>query len=191
MVRYIHICIADDLATLRTAASTVFSKPNFHHIEWAGVFGPFSKGTQTDESDVHVIVIEMPRKFYCPQLSLEDELYKVWGRKADITYIRDGELRGYFTIRALLCSRTLTGSDQDHEVVRLRNEAREILDWGFAKFPTIVSMIRKTQSLVERTTSEACNSSAAFPSYVCSSNHTNNHQPGISNIAKAPAFRSR
>ena len=79
MVRYIFILVADDLATLRTAASPVFLKPSF-------VSGPFAQlqGTQTDESDVAVIVIEMPKKFYCPLLSLEDEIYKVWGRKPDI-----------------------------------------------------------------------------------------------------------
>jgi len=189
MVR--DICIADDLETLRTAASPVFSNPSFHHIIWAGVSGPFAKGTQVDDRDeVTVIVIEMPKKFYCPQLYLEDGLYRVWGRKLDIIYIRDGELRLFVTLEALLCSRTLTGSDQCHEVVRLRNEARDILDWSYDKFQTIVSMIQKTQLLVKPTTSEACNFSAAFPSYVCSSNHANHHQLGISNIAKTPAFRS-
>jgi len=103
MVRY--ICIADDLVTLRTTASPVFPKPSFHHIVWAGVSGPFTQGTQTDESDVDVIVIEMP-KFYCPLLSLEDELYTVWGRKPDITYIRDGEL----PIRACAPSPDPTGT---------------------------------------------------------------------------------
>ena len=185
------ICIADDLETLRKAASPIFSKPSFHNIIWAGVSGPFAEGTKIDENDeVDVIVIETPMKFYCPPLSLGDELSTVWRRKPNIIHIQDGELRGYPTIGALLCSRTLTGSDRNHEVVRLRKEARDILDWSHAKFQTIVSMIRETQLLVKRTTSEVCSFSVAFPLCVCSSSHANNHQLGISNIAKAPAFRS-
>ena len=41
-------------------------------------------------------------------LYLEDELLRVWGRKADIIYIRDSELRGYISIEALLSSLDLT-----------------------------------------------------------------------------------
>ena len=105
--------------------------------------------------------------------SLRDELFKVWGRKPDITYITESELRGYISLHALLCSRTLAGSDQDDAVVRLRNEAWDTLDFAFAKFTAILDMIRETRSLVEAITIEACNYSAAFPSCVCPSNHAN------------------
>jgi hypothetical protein len=44
---------------------------------------------------------------------LEEELHRAWGRKPDIVYIAEGKIRGYLGIEALLCSRTLTGSDQD------------------------------------------------------------------------------
>jgi len=141
---------------------------------------------------VDVIVIEIPHseKIDIPPLYLEDELLRVWGRKPDITYITKSELRGYNSMEALLCSRTLAGSDQGDEVVQLRNEAWDILVSGLDKFTAILDMIRETRSLVEAITNEACNYSAAFPC-VCPSNHANNHQPGISNIATAPAFRSR
>ena len=112
--------------SLRKAASSVFSKPNFRNVRWAGVFGLFAVGSQTKSSNVDVIVILMP---HCEQinshpLSLEDELFRVWGRKPRIQYIRKGEFWHLTSVKALLCSRTLAGSDQDDEVVRLRNEAR-------------------------------------------------------------------
>jgi predicted nucleotidyltransferase len=184
--------IADDLASLRTAASPVFSKANFRDVRWAGVFGSFALGTQDDSSIVEVIVIETSHseKIDIPPLHLKRELFKVWGRKVDITYIKEGKFVGYTSVEALLRSHTLTGSDQDDEVVRLRDEAWCILVSGLDKFTAILGMIRETQSLVEGITIEACNYSAAFLSCVCPSNHANNHQPGISNIAKAPAFRS-
>ena len=118
-------------------------------------------------------------------LYLKDELLRLW------TYITESELRGHISVEALLCSRTLAGSDQDDEVVRLRNEAWDILVSVLAKFTAILDMIRETQSLVEGITIEACTYSAEFLSCVCPPNHANNHQPGISNIATTPGFRSR
>ena len=111
-----------------------------------------------------VVVIEIPHseKIDIPPLYLEDERLRVRGRKSDITYITKSELRGYNSMEALLCSRTLAGSDQDDEVVRLRNEARNILDSGLAKFTAVLDIVQWTRSLVEGITIEACNYSAAF-----------------------------
>ncbi|KAN0072615.1 hypothetical protein V8E54_009544 [Elaphomyces granulatus] len=89
------------VASMRTAASPVFSKPDFCDVRWAGVFGSFAKGTQTRSSRVRC-------------------------------YVR---------------SHTIAGSDEDDEVVRLRNEARGILDFGLARFTTVLGMILRTQSL--------------------------------------------
>jgi hypothetical protein len=74
-----------------------------------------------------VVVIKIPHseKINIPPLYLEDELLRVWGRKPDITYIKEGELN-FDLMDALLCSRTLAGSDQDDTVVRLRDEALDI-----------------------------------------------------------------
>jgi hypothetical protein len=93
-------------------------------------------------------------------LPLEDELFRVWRRTPWITYIRNGEPRGFISVEGLLLSRTLTGSDQDDEVAR--NEARDILDFGLAKFTAASDMMQRTLSLVEGITIEACNCSAAF-----------------------------
>jgi len=153
-----------NIASLRKAASFVFSKPHFRDVRWAGVFGSFAVGSQTKSSIVDVIVILMPQceKINSHPLSLEDELFRVWGRKLRIKYIKNGELRDLYSVKALLCSRTLAGSNQDHEVVRLRNEARNILDFGLAKFTAVLDKVQWTRSLVEGITIEACKYSAAF-----------------------------
>jgi predicted nucleotidyltransferase len=169
--------IADDFASLRTAASPVFSKANFRDVRWAGVFGSFARGTQNDSSRVDVVVIEIPHSetINKPLVVLKDELLRVWGRNPNITYITKSELRGYHSVEALLCSRTIAGSDQDDAVVRLRKEALGILVSGRAKFTTILNSIQETRSLVEAIAMEACNYSVAFPSCVCPSNHANNN----------------
>ena len=146
--------IASDIASLR-ASSSVFLKHDFYYVKWAGVFGSFARETQTESSDVDVVVIQEPRYRNGPvppdTLHLEDALSEVWGRKVDVIYIDQGEeLRGYITIEALLCSRTLFGSDQDDEVVYLRQIARDVLGSGFTIFSGIISMIRKTQSMVSK-----------------------------------------
>ena len=153
-----------NIESLRKAASSVFSKPNFRNVRWAGVFGLFAVGSQTKSSNVDVIVILMPHCEHIDSypLSLEDELFRVWGRQPRIQYIRKGEFWHLTSVQALLCSRTLAGSDQDDEVVRLRNEARDILDSGLAKFTEVLDMVQSTRSLVEGITIEVCNYSAAF-----------------------------
>ena len=162
-----QVVIADDFASLQTAASPVFSKANFRDVRWAGVFGSFAQGIQDDSSIVEVIVIEIPHseKINIPPLFLEDELRRVWGRKLEtITYItKSGFEDNYHSMEALLRSRTLIGSDQDDAVVRLRNEGWDILVSGHAKFTAILGMIRETRSLVEAIPIGACNYSAAFP----------------------------
>ena len=152
--------IASDIAALR-ASSSIFLKKDFRHIKWAGVFGSFARETQTDSSDVDVVVIRPPLEKTCrmpPEtLLLEDALPQVWGRKVDVISIEEDELRGYVSLEALLCSRTLFGSDQDDEVVRLRGIARDTLDSGFTKFVEIMDKIRRTQSRVSDLDFEVCN----------------------------------
>jgi predicted nucleotidyltransferase len=125
---------------------------DFRNIRWAGVFGSFARETQTDWSDVDVVVSKKPRdsnvRVPLDAVQLEDELLRVWGRKVDIIYITGSELRGYVSVEALLCSRTLYGSDDDNEVLRLRNKARDILDSGLVKLMATSETIQKTQSAV-------------------------------------------
>jgi predicted nucleotidyltransferase len=155
----VSVPVTSNIASLRDTSSSVFSNQNFHNIGWAGVFGSFAPGTQTDLSDVDVVVIKKPRSetVRIPPLYLEDELPRVWGRKVDIVYITGNEFRGYISVEALLCSCTLIRSDKDDEVIQLRSNARSILDSGFAKFTAILNMIRKTQSIVSGNIIEACN----------------------------------
>jgi hypothetical protein len=56
----------------------------------------------------------------------------------DVVYTTGEEFRGYISVEAPLCSRTLFGSDEDDEVIRLRNQAKDILETGYAKFSTIL-----------------------------------------------------
>jgi predicted nucleotidyltransferase len=151
--------VSPTLSSLRAAAAPVFSKPDFSDVRWAGVFGSFARGTQTDSSDIDVFVFRDPAKRVSHSLNplfLEEELPKVWRRDVDVVYTTGEEFRGYISVEAPLCSRTLFGSDEDDEVIRLRNQAKDILETGYAKFSTILGAIRKTQKKVTGVTVEVC-----------------------------------
>ena len=151
--------VSPALSSLRAAAAPVFSKPDFSDVRWVGVFGSFARETQTDSSDVDVLVFQDPAKCVPDSLDplfLEEELPKVWRRDVDVVYTTGKEFRGYISVEALLCSRTLFGSDEDDEVIRLRNQAKDILETGYAKFSTILDAIRKTQKKVTGVTVEVC-----------------------------------
>ena len=79
-----------------------------------------------------------------------------------LSYIINGEFRVFTAVEGLLFPHTLIGSDQDDEVVRLRIEAKDILDFGLARLTAASDMMQKTLSLVEGITFEACNCSAVF-----------------------------
>jgi predicted nucleotidyltransferase len=133
--------VSPTLSSLRAAAAPVFSKPDFSDVRWAGVFGSFARGTQTDSSDIGVFVFRDPAKRVSHSLNplfLEEELPKVWRRDVDVVYTTGEEFRGYISVEAPLCSRTLFGPDEDDEVIRLRNQAKDILETGHAKFSTIL-----------------------------------------------------
>ena len=153
--------IASNIASLRASSPAVFSKQDFSHVIWAGVFGSYARETQTKSSDVDVVVIQKPRDKNCyippDTLHLGDALPEVWGRKVDIIYIMRNELRCYVSLEALLCSRTPYGSDQDEEVMRVRGIVRDMLDSGFVKFTDIVDKIRKTKSMVLDLDFQVCN----------------------------------
>ena len=147
---------------LRVASSPVFSKPDFNDIRWAGVFGSFARGEQTESSDVDVLLLfKKPREDNASRplrpLYLEDELPRVWARRVDIAYVDDDEFRGYFSIESLLCSRTIFGSARDEELLRLRSAAEQILDSGIAKFTRIRSAIQQTRSVVSKISVQVCN----------------------------------
>jgi len=151
--------VSPTLSSLRAAAAPVFSKPDFSDVRWAGVFGSFAREAQTDSSDIDVLVFRGPPakrvSHSLNPLFLEEELPKVWRRDVDIVYTTGEEFRGYISVEAPLCSRTLFGSDEDDEVMRLRGQAKDILETGYAKFSTILDAIRKTQN-VTGVTVEVC-----------------------------------
>jgi hypothetical protein len=95
-------------------------------------------------------------------LRLGNELSRVWERNVRMTYVFNGKLNNLTSVKAMLCSRTLAGSDEDDEVVRLRDEGRDILDSGLVKYAAVVDMFRRSQSLVQGLKIEACNYFAAF-----------------------------
>jgi predicted nucleotidyltransferase len=145
--------MSSDISALRKSAATALSQKDFQQIIWAGVFGSFATGKQTENSDVDVVVTQKPDdpavNIPPDTLHLEDELPRIWGRKVDIVYITRGEeLRGYISIESLLCSQSLYGSDQDPVVIQLRKDAKNVLDLGFNHFTNILADIRRTQALV-------------------------------------------
>lgn len=143
------------IASLRKAATSVLSNPGYKNAVWAGLTGPIAYGEQ-DESDdeVDVMVVWDPayETGWCPHNDpnvpdLDDDLRKALGC---YVYVRDfgrGDMQSINTLQALLASRTLYGSEKDEVIVKLRKEAREILENGITLFQDVCKKIEETKAL--------------------------------------------
>ena len=125
-------------------------------MKWVGVFGSFARGTQTDQSDVDIVIHrqklkEKPR----PVWFLEELLPQVWNRSVDIIYarnfFREFQYGCYVTIESLLCSQTIYGSAQDEEVIQLRRKASRILGTAEKRFNDILKIIAAIKTITSRT----------------------------------------
>ncbi|KAF3481042.1 uncharacterized protein GIQ15_03801 [Arthroderma uncinatum] len=142
-----------DITTLITAGTPALLRKDIARVRWAGIFGSFAVGEQSETSDVDVVVVHDPddtRSKHPPVIwCLEDVLSEAWRREVDIVHITLGEdLRGYIAIESLLCSRTLYGSDTDPVIAQLLQRARDILNQGVTHFNNILSDIEKIKAMV-------------------------------------------
>lgn len=147
---------ASNISSLRSTALSVFSNDGFRNILWAGVFGSFSRGEQTESSDVDVVVVWDPAHKYGWQphddyfyLELKEELERAWARKVDVIDIRRGRLDTFIDVEALLTSRTLYGSENNEHVIKARKDALEVVEDGIAIFTDACKKIRETRAMVE------------------------------------------
>lgn len=152
--------MVSDVASLRASGAAVLSKPDVLKVRWAGIFGSWAVGQQTENSDVDVVAVheqDDPGVHIPPNtLDLEDVLPRVWGgRKVDIVHVTLGEdLRGYVAVGTLLCCRTFYGSVQDPTIILLRQSAQDILQWGFEHFNGILDDVWQTRNMVLNMSSE-------------------------------------
>ena len=104
----------DHLASL---TAPVFSdiKSRFPTLEWVGVFGSVSRGTQRPDSDIDVLVGHASGADFladvCGALyELLEALPRAVGREVDVVNVVRGRPMGYVQMEGLLTSKTLWGA---------------------------------------------------------------------------------
>lgn len=141
-----------DIRSFQATGIETFSRKDMEPVLWAGIFGSFAIGKQTEDSDVDVVVIHTPEyydyRLPCEVPFLEDLLPKAWGRNVDVIHLVSGKkLSSYLYIEALLCSQTIYGSVEELSVAAVRKEAQDIYDTGLEGFQKAVNDIRKTRAM--------------------------------------------
>ncbi|KAI9707685.1 MAG: hypothetical protein M1836_000647 [Candelina mexicana] len=135
---------------LRESAAAYFAKQNFERVVWLGVYGSFARNEQTEESEVNLVGVTTKAqgegKSY-ETTYLGEELVNVWGRKVVVHYIQGNTLELLHDVTALLTSRTIFGSEEASHVIKLRNDAMDMVLNGQAMFSQLSSDIQSTRAL--------------------------------------------
>lgn len=140
---------------MRSASTPILTKSDFRDVCWAGAFGSFARGKQSDRSDIDVVAWQksaleskVVAEIYLFPAFVEDELPRAWNRDVDVVYVQDDDFRGYTAIESVLCSQTLYGSARDAEGLNLRRAALRILDEGRDQYAEVVDLINQVQAIL-------------------------------------------
>lgn len=137
---------------------------DFKSLVWVGVHGNFAYSKEDepssarDHEDVDIVAVWDPETYgnwYSPYVDrhtrLEEKLLQAWQREIYLLDITEGELGDDTHTDAILCSRTIYGSAQNQLVVKLRMEARAIVDQEHYIYSRVSRKIREVQGLVAKT----------------------------------------
>ena len=106
--------IGDISARLAPVLSSL-AEPRRSAVAWAGVFGSFARGNQTDASDVDLLVGFVPHAtdddVYYARGDVLAQLDEAMGRKVDCFFLRHGQSLPFVLCRALLHAKTVHGSE--------------------------------------------------------------------------------
>ncbi|KAI9722927.1 MAG: hypothetical protein M1812_001375 [Candelaria pacifica] len=130
---------------LRESAQSYFAKQNYKHVVWIGVHRSFARDDKVNL--ISVTKRASGEKETFETVLLGEELVNVWGRTVWHDDIQVDVLGSFFQISALLCSRTIFGSERNEYLVKLRNDAMEILVKGQLFFSELSSEIEAIRFL--------------------------------------------
>lgn len=152
------------IAELCETASSIFSMQDFKSLRWVGVHGnlAYSKedepSSERDHDDVDIVAVWDPetyRTWHSASVDrhtrLEEKLGQAWQREIYLLDITEGKLGDNTHTDAILCSRTIYGSAQDRLVVKLRMDARAIVDQERYIYYRVSQKIREVQTLLAKT----------------------------------------
>lgn len=115
-------------------------------IEWAGVFGSVSRGTQRADSDIDLIIGHATGADYFADVGgsmseLQEIMPEALGREVDIVHVVKGKPLGYVQMEALLSCHTVLG---DLEwPVESREEAERLLREGYARIIRATALFKE------------------------------------------------
>ncbi|TQV94752.1 ankyrin repeats (3 copies) domain-containing protein [Cordyceps javanica] len=104
-----------DISVRLAPVLSSLAEPRRSAIAWAGVFGSFARGDQTDASDVDLLVGLVPRAteddVYYAQGDVLAQLDEAMGRRVDCFFLRHGQPLPFVLCRALLHAETVHGGE--------------------------------------------------------------------------------
>lgn len=107
--------ISDISARFAPVLSSLAEPSRRSAVAWAGVFGSFARGSQTDASDVDLFVGLVPHAtnddVYYARGDVLAQLEEAMGRKVDCFFLRHGQPLPLVLCRALLHAKTTHGSE--------------------------------------------------------------------------------
>jgi predicted nucleotidyltransferase len=134
--------IQKQISMLGSQAAEVFQREAFKLAVWVGVFGSFSRGGQSETSDIDIVI------FYHPDYSEnqvwnsysrcennrwgtdpdEPKLERLWGRKINTVRIYKGTLRYEKDVEAILHAQTIYGDFNNPVLQGLRSSYYQKLE---------------------------------------------------------------
>lgn len=105
-------------------------------IEWVGVFGSVSRGTQRPDSDIDLIIGHASDADYFSDVGgsmseLQEVMPEALGREVDIVHVVKGKPLGYVQMEALLSCKTVLGDPS--WPVESQESAKRLLREGYSR----------------------------------------------------------
>ncbi|TWU70357.1 hypothetical protein ED733_000070, partial [Metarhizium rileyi] len=143
--------IGDISARLAPVLSSL-DEPRRSAVAWAGVFGSFARGNQTDASDVDLLVGFVPHAteddVYYARGDVLAQLDEAMGRKVDCFFLRHGQPLPFVLCCALLHTRTVYGSEA--WLVDNGTRAKLLFANTLDKVQTLLAMMQTLLAMVQR-----------------------------------------
>jgi predicted nucleotidyltransferase len=141
---------------IRERIIALVNDPVCKPVCWVGVFGSFSRSTQTAESDVDLIVGyesgDNVGEVFHAVARVGQRAPEILGRPIDVIHMTTTHPGTYLLLEALLTSVTVYGSEEWPS--KSKDDARKYLDEGYRKLSEAYRLLCGIQEEVNKTPKE-------------------------------------
>lgn len=119
---------AASIDVIQSRCRHILDKPEFAAVAWAGVFGSFAANTQTERSDVDLLVgyqIDATGDDIYYTGDISQQLGEMLARDVDCLYLKHDQAVGFIKCLAILQAKTVYGDEE--WIAEHRNKATRLL----------------------------------------------------------------